>query len=167
LRALEAAAASFQEARVARIARDAAGSASSLEARALDSLDRLATVLADPRVQLADVAREIDAAPRSSAPTPGAPAPARSRTMTPTGRELKEFLDRGIETLDRLQDKPLRQPTPLPDEAVVPIQELLYRGRAAVERARSLRDQLRQRGGTPPQDVIDELYDLLDLALVD
>jgi hypothetical protein len=87
--------------------------------------------------------------------------------MTPTGRELKEFLDRGIETLDRLQDKPLRQPTPLPDEAIVPIQELLYRGRAAVERARSLRDDVRRRGGTPPQDVIDELYDLLDLALVE
>ena len=38
---------------------------------------------------------------------------------------------------------------------------------AAVERARALRDELRQRGGSPPQDVIDELYDLLDLALVE
>ena len=87
--------------------------------------------------------------------------------MTPTGRELKEFLDRGIETLGRLQDKPLREATPLPDETIVPIEELLYRGRAAVERARALRDELRRHGGTPPKDVIDELYDLLDLALVE
>ena len=94
-------------------------------------------------------------------------APSRSRSATPTGQELKDFLDRGIETLGRLEDKPLREPTPLPDEAVVPIQDLLYRGRAAVERARTLRDELRRRGGSPSQDVIDELYDLLDLALVD
>jgi hypothetical protein len=87
--------------------------------------------------------------------------------MTPTGRELKEFLGRGIETLDRLQDQPLREATPLPDERIVPIQELLYRGRAAVERAVLLRDELRRRGGPPPQEVVDELYDLLDLALVD
>ena len=87
--------------------------------------------------------------------------------MTPTGRELKEFLDRGIETLGRLQDKPLREATPLPDEAIVPIQDLLYRGRAAVERARLLRDELRRRPGAPPQEAIDELYDLLDLALVE
>ena len=86
---------------------------------------------------------------------------------TPTGRELKEFLDRGIETLGRLQDKPLREPTPLPDETIVPIQDLLYRGRAAVERARVIRDELRRRPGSPPQDVIDELYDLLDLALAE
>jgi hypothetical protein len=87
--------------------------------------------------------------------------------MTPTGRELKEFLDVGIETLGRLQDKPLREATPLPDEAIVPIQELLYRGRAAVERAHSLRDALRNRSGSPPQEIIDELYDLLDLALAE
>jgi hypothetical protein len=36
-----------------------------------------------------------------------------------------------------------------------------------VERARVLRDELRRRPGSPPQDVIDELYDLLDLALVE
>jgi hypothetical protein len=87
--------------------------------------------------------------------------------VTPTGRELKEFLDRGIETLGRLEDRSLRDAAPLPDEVIVPIQDLLYRGRAAVERARALRDELRQRGGTPSQDAIDELYDLLDLALID
>jgi chemotaxis protein histidine kinase CheA len=167
LRALEAAAVSFGEERVARIAREAAGKTTSLESGALESLDRLATLLADPRLESADLAREIEQIGRPARPAVAAAAPARGRAMTPTGRELKEFLDRGIETLGRLEDKPLREPTPLPDETIVPIQELLYRGRAAVERARTLRDSLRQRGGSPPQDVIDELYDLLDLALVD
>jgi chemotaxis protein histidine kinase CheA len=164
LLALEAAAVSFGEERVARIAHEAAANAASFEPRALESLDRLASLLADSRLQSEDLGRQLEEMGR--APQTAA-APSRSRSATPTGRELKEFLDRGIETLGRLQDKPLREPTPLPDEAVVPIQELLYRGRAAVERARTLRDDLRQRGGSPPQDVIDELYDLLDLALVD
>jgi hypothetical protein len=123
--------------------------------------------VADPRLQSGDLAREIEGVGRPAQAAPAGAASSRSRPMTPTGRELKEFLDRGIETLGRLQDKPLREPTPLPDETIVPIQELLYRGRAAVERARALRDELRQRGGSPPQDVIDELYDLLDLALVE
>ena len=167
LRALEAAATSFGENGVARIARTAAGTASALESRGLESLDRLATLLSDPRLQSADLARELEGLEQPSPATSARSTPPRGRTATPTGRELREFLDRGIETLDRLQDKPLRQPTPLPDETIVPIQDLVYRGRAAVERARSLRDELRQRGGSPPQDVIDELYDLLDLALVD
>jgi chemotaxis protein histidine kinase CheA len=167
LRALEAAAVSFDEQRVAAIARDAATKAASLDPRALESLDRLASLLADPRLQSPDLARELGALDRPSPRTPSTPAPSRNRAATPTGRELKEFLDQGIESLGRLQEKPLREPTPLPDEQIVPIQELLYRGRAAVERARTLRDEIRQRGGSPPQDAIDELYDLLDLALAE
>jgi hypothetical protein len=168
LRALEAAAVSFGEDRVARIAREAAANAGSLDPRGLESLDRLASVLADPRLQAGDLTRELEAIGQPGQPAPAAASPSpRGRTMTPTGRELKAFLDRGIETLGRLQDKPLREPTPLPDETIVPIQDLLYRGRAAVERARTLREEVRRRGGSPSQDVIDELYDLVDLALVE
>lgn len=169
LRALEAGAMSFAEEGVARIAKEASASAASLAPAALDALDRLAVLLADPRIGSGDLARELEQigrAPQAAAPAAAA-TPARARTMTPTGRELKEFLGKGIETLGRLQDQPLREPTLLPDETVVPIQELLYRGRAAVERAVMLRDELRRRGGTPPQEVVEELYDLLDLALVD
>ncbi|MGQ0715365.1 MAG: Hpt domain-containing protein [Gemmatimonadaceae bacterium] len=176
LRALEAGAMSFAEERVARIAKGASLSAASLEPNALDALDRLAALLADPRIASEDLARELEQigrAPQQPAASPAAPpaaaarTPARARAMTPTGRELKEFLGKGIETLGRLQDQPLREATLLPDETVVPIQELLYRGRAAVERAVMLRNELRRRGGTPPQEVVEELYDLLDLALVD
>src|SRR5687767_6117350 len=168
LRALEAAAVSFGEDRVARIARATTANAASLDPRALDSLDRLASILADPRLKAGDLTRELESIAQPAAPATAAPASSpRGRTATPTGRELKEFLDRGIETLGQLQDRPLREPTPLPDETVIPIQDLLYRGRAAVERARTLREEVRRRGGAPSQDVIDELYDLVDLALVE
>src|SRR5687767_6392308 len=105
LRALEAAAMSFGEERVAVIAREAAGKAASLETRALESLDRLAALLVDPHLESADLAREIEQIGRPAQAAVGTAIPGRARAMTPTGRELKEFLDRGIETLGRLQDK--------------------------------------------------------------
>jgi len=39
----------------------------------------------------------------------------------------------------------------------------VYRGAAALDRARALRDELRTRGATDPE-TLHELYDLLDLA---
>ena len=50
-----------------------------------------------------------------------------------------------------------------PKTAIVPVEALLYRGQAALDRARALRDELRSRGSTDP-DALHELYDLLDLA---
>jgi hypothetical protein len=49
----------------------------------------------------------------------------------------------------------------------VPIDVLLYRGRAAIERARAIRDELRRRGGPLDATALGELFDLLDLALTD
>jgi hypothetical protein len=46
----------------------------------------------------------------------------------------------------------------------VPIAALLYRGRSALDRAIELRDRLRRAGGSPAPEVLDEIYDLLDLA---
>jgi hypothetical protein len=43
------------------------------------------------------------------------------------------------------------------------VESLLYRGDAALERARILRDSLR-RGENNDPDALHELYDLLDLA---
>jgi hypothetical protein len=163
LRGVELGAASFGEHRVAAIASSAAADIAALDAHSLDSLDRLAAVLANPRAELAQIDEAIQHANGAAEST----QPARVRAATPTGRELKEFLNQGIETLGRLQNEPLRERTPLPDEAVVPIEELLYRGRAAVARAIQLRDELRRHTGAPPREVVDELYDLLDLALVD
>jgi hypothetical protein len=49
------------------------------------------------------------------------------------------------------------------ENAIVPVESLFYRGEAALERARLLRDELRDSGSTDPE-ALQELYDLLDLA---
>ena len=49
----------------------------------------------------------------------------------------------------------------------VPIDILLYRGRAAIERCREIRDQVRRAGGPVDAETLGELFDLLDLALID
>ena len=89
-------------------------------------------------------------------PTPGAGAVA-----------LGDILDRGIRTLDTLPRTPLSNPVTIPDQPPVPIDVLLYRGRAALERARDLRDELRRRNAPPTDETLRELFDLLDLALTD
>ncbi|HEX6965293.1 MAG TPA: Hpt domain-containing protein [Gemmatimonadaceae bacterium] len=103
------------------------------------------------------------------APLPASPAaPAtvlREPLRTPTGKDLRDFLENGIVTIEQLREQPLSQPVPLPHDEVVPIEQLLYRGRAALERAAALRDELR--GAAPSPEVLDELFDLLDLALAD
>jgi hypothetical protein len=54
----------------------------------------------------------------------------------------------------------------LPDEEIVPIEQLLYRGKAALTRARELREEALG-VAAPPRAVIEELFDLLDLAIAD
>jgi hypothetical protein len=80
---------------------------------------------------------------------------------------LGDLLDRGIRTLGTLPKTPLSSPTAIPDQPPVEIDLLLYRGRAAIERAREIRDAVRQGGGTMDTEALGELFDLLDLALTD
>jgi hypothetical protein len=49
----------------------------------------------------------------------------------------------------------------------VPIEPLLYRGRAALQRAAELRQELRRHDGVPPREVVEELFDLVELALTE
>jgi len=74
-------------------------------------------------------------------------------------------LDAAIASFDSLAGERFAEPVPVADEAV-PVDALLYRGRAALERAIALRDSLRATGGPPASDVLEEIYDLLDLARV-
>jgi hypothetical protein len=55
----------------------------------------------------------------------------------------------------------------LPDQPAIPIEQLLYRGRSAIERAIELRQEIMRLGDAPSAEALDELFDLLDLALVD
>jgi hypothetical protein len=50
---------------------------------------------------------------------------------------------------------------------VVPVERLVYRGRAALERALAVRDLLRASPSAPDPMLLDELYALLDLAALD
>ena len=119
--------------------------------------------------------------------TPVAPAPVGPPTPVPQERDrpaaaamataaasvapprpgLGSLLDAGIEKLGALQMTPLATPVSIPEQPPVPIDVLLYRGRAAIERCREIRDQVRKAGGPVDAETLDELFDLLDLALTD
>ena len=87
-------------------------------------------------------------------------------------RELHKLLESGIAGISNLDREPLSHPTPLPEEAVdagavVPIESLLYRGQAALTRARELRDTLRNgMSSVAPAEraALDELLALIELA---
>ena len=108
------------------------------------------------------------AASRVVRPTPGRGEVAVSRKtpLTPTGPELRQFLQTGIAGFSPLDEAPLAPPAPLDDATVVSIDELLYRGRAALERAIEVRDEIRLSGGNT-DEALAELFDLLDLAAAD
>ena len=81
--------------------------------------------------------------------------------------EQGSLLDAGIAKLGALNTAPLVAPAPLPEQPPVPIDLLVYRGRAALERCREIRDQVRSAGGPVDAETLSELFDLLDLALTD
>jgi len=99
-------------------------------------------------------------------PGVGRPTPNGGRSSrTPTGRDLAALLDTGINALGaNLTQRPLSAAVPIIDENLVPIETLLFRGRAALDRARTLRNELRDGARNPSPDELAELYDLLELA---
>jgi len=74
-------------------------------------------------------------------------------------------LDQEIDSLSSLAAQPMSEPVDLPDQPLVPIDALLYRGRAAIERAIEIREEIRR--GSASDDTMAELFDLLDLALAE
>ena len=69
--------------------------------------------------------------------------------------------------LGALDEQPLGTRVPLPEERVVPIEDLLYRGNAAVDRAMEVRAEARRSGTGPAPAIVQEIWDLLELALTD
>ncbi|MFL5612162.1 MAG: Hpt domain-containing protein [Gemmatimonadaceae bacterium] len=105
---------------------------------------------------------------------PVIPRASGSRSQTPIGshrvstpRDTMAVLDQGIDSLSSLAAQPMSAPVNLPDQPLVPIDALLYRGRAAIERAIELREEIRKHGGPASDDTMAELFDLLDLALAE
>lgn len=85
------------------------------------------------------------------------------RRPTPRGTMLHALLESGIAGLEQLDSEPFSTPVEIDDE-LVPIEDLLYRGRAAFDRAMEVRNIIRARGGAATQEEIEEIFDLLDLA---
>ncbi|HEX5436008.1 MAG TPA: Hpt domain-containing protein [Gemmatimonadaceae bacterium] len=184
VRSLQATAESFGEGEVARFARDWRERSTRSHPAAFTSLERAVALLADPDAGRETLVRELDRltspqddatetaparAPAAAATEP-LPAPAngaRVHTRTPTGEHLRQFLEDGILTIGQLEEQPLAEPVPIPDDDIVPITSLLYSGRSALERAVQLRDEVRHQFGDGSSDALDELFDLLDLAYVD
>ncbi|MGH7636584.1 MAG: hypothetical protein ACREOK_02950, partial [Gemmatimonadaceae bacterium] len=79
--------------------------------------------------------------------------------------ERSPSLDSAIAAFDSLSEERFAEPAQV--EEVVPVDALLYRGRAALDRAMQIRDQLRRTGGSPAPELLEELYDLVELARAD
>jgi chemotaxis protein histidine kinase CheA len=116
-----------------------------------------------------------------SAPTPVAPpasGPTASRSTAPPAHarvfaavqsaeaDRSPSLDHAISAFDALSNERFAEPAQLVNE-VIPVDALLYRGRAALDRAMQIRDQLRQSSGQPRPELLEELYDLVELARAD
>jgi hypothetical protein len=74
-------------------------------------------------------------------------------------------LDQGIDSLSSIAAQPMSEPVEIGEQPLVPIDALLYRGRAAIARAIELREQIRR--GSANAETMAELFDLLDLALAE
>jgi len=169
LHAIETTAQSFGAAQVAALCGDAARRSDRWSPLELDAMDAAAALLLSPSTSIDDLERRVAVLTRrQNTPPVGqrtvTPASARPQTVTPTGRALQDMLANGIAGLRELTDQPfVERVSSATDEAVVPIESLFYRGRAALLRAIHVRDTMRQQA-TPDAELLRELYDLLDLA---
>jgi hypothetical protein len=122
---------------------------------------------ARPAVAPASAARP--AAPKVPAAPPAIPefqppvsVAAADRGEPPPIKNQAALLDQTISSLESYSATPTLQPIPIVEENVVPIDTLLYRGEAALDRAMELREQWRR--GSFDQATLEELFDLLELA---
>ncbi len=184
IRSLVRSAESFGERVIAASLAALAEGAASLDLTVLGALDESAALLATradgpvaPKIEA--IARKAtpmrSSTPiRSSTPmragTPVAAMPAVPAAVeeplaaAPSGTALHDMLGAGISGLALLDSEPLAEPAELEDDGVVPIQDLLYRGKSALRRAAQLGQTFRTSGGTPNAEALAELYDLLELA---
>jgi hypothetical protein len=184
LRAIRATAASFGQMAVAQTVEAYLEQTGNLNVSALDAIASFATTISPaataptPPVQQAQ--RLTQPRPVISAPTavraedaPGAPGPQHARVFAAVpGKPVSSLksmavsLDSTIAAFESLSSERMAEPVALNDD-VLPVDALLYRGRAALDRAVELRDAIRRAGGPPSPDVLEELYDLVELARVD
>ena len=107
---------------------------------------------------------EIDAYSPPVEAAPIAEAQPRAAATPMRGSGLSAALAAGIAGLSQLDTEPLSPPAHIAEDDVVPIAQLLYRGKDALIRAQEIRDVIRARADSPRADEIDEIFELLDLA---
>jgi chemotaxis protein histidine kinase CheA len=95
-------------------------------------------------------------------PTPAEEATAVNAKTPARGQELRDVLNSSLATMRSLETRN-SGPQPAITE-LVPIQELLYRGQRAIERAAEIRRALKKSGTPPTRALVDELVDLVELA---
>src|SRR5687767_15496218 len=95
--------------------------------------------------------------------TAATPAP----KYTPArGQELRALLNTSIAQLGAVSGE-TRRKTPVPLPPPVPIETLVYSGRAALDRALEIREEFIASGETPDHATMQELFDLIALAASD
>jgi chemotaxis protein histidine kinase CheA len=95
-------------------------------------------------------------------PTPSREVPPPAPRTPPRGQELRDVLNSSLATMRGLDT---RHSGPQPTVTdLVPIQQLLYRGQSAIERAAEIRRALKKSGTPPTRALVDELVDLVELA---
>lgn len=129
---------------------------------------RVSTPVATPTLRPTVATPAFPGSVEGARPTPVLPVVRRTPwapvAAAPSGAALDSMLTAGLAGLARLDGQPLSEPVEVEDDGVVPIQDLVYRGRGALHRAVMLGDTLKRAGGTPDADALGELYDLLELA---
>ncbi len=95
-------------------------------------------------------------------PTPAEARAASEAKTPPRGKELRDVLNSSLATMRSLEN---RNSGSQPQAAeLVPIQQLLYRGQRAIERAAEIRRALKKSGTAPTRALVEELVDLVELA---
>lgn len=172
VRSLARAAQSFAAVEIANCFLAAERGAAALEQPALDVLERAAMLLsasnAAPETMAAQFVDLSELLSRGVTPlraaTPAAPAAVGAPGSAPSGAALKSLLAQGLSGLSPLSSATFAEPVVGEEDDVIPIEDLLFRGKDALARAIELGDALRQSGSTPDAATLAELYDLLQLA---
>jgi len=165
VRSLARAAQSFSAIEIANVFLAAERGAAALEPRALEVLGEAAKLLSDANTSPESSApRFLALAQQLANTTPAALSRAAASGTPPSGAALRTLLATGISGLAPLGEVHFAEPLAGEDDDVVPIDDLLFRGRDALARATEISAAFRNAGVAPDAATLGELYDLLQLA---
>lgn len=170
VRGLARTAQSFGAIDIAHLFLAAERGAAGLEQPALDVLERGAMLLCAPGTAPEALAPQFvllsEQLRRGVTPVLAPPAQpvTATRSAGPSGAALRSLLAQGLSGLAQLDSSTFATPVVGEEDDVIPIEDLLFRGKDALTRAIQLGDVMRASAGAPASASLAELYDLLQLA---